>query len=63
LYSSDAPNEVIFLEDLTDQAYAVVDPSVGLNRAQAKQAMEKLAFFHAASVLMLNKVNTIGWVT
>lgn len=56
IHSITAPTEVLFLEDLSDNGYCTESPSLGLNLEQAKFALEKLAFFHAASAVIINQV-------
>lgn len=58
IFTLSSPTDVIILEDLTDVGFAPESPSIGLNENQAKFAIEKLAFFHAASVVRLNDVST-----
>ena len=43
------------LEDLTARGYSVENQTLGLSYEQSKMAVEKLAFFHAASAMMLSE--------
>lgn len=56
IHSITAPTEVLFLEDLSEMGYCTESPSLGLNFDQSKFALEKLAFFHAASAYMMSQV-------
>lgn len=56
IHTITAPTEVLFLEDLSESGYCTESPSLGLNLEQAKFALEKLAFFHAASACIINQV-------
>lgn len=51
------PTDVLFLEDMSDLGYAPESPSFGLSFEQARFALEKLAFFHAASAHALYTVS------
>lgn len=44
------------LEDLTVRGYSVENQQLGLNLEQSKMAIEKMAFMHAASVVLLAEV-------
>ncbi|XP_063701312.1 uncharacterized protein LOC134831187 [Culicoides brevitarsis] len=55
IHSITSPTEVLFLEDLTETGYCTESTSLGLNFDQAKFALEKLAFMHAASAVILQK--------
>uniref|UniRef100_A0A182NFZ2 CHK domain-containing protein n=1 Tax=Anopheles dirus TaxID=7168 RepID=A0A182NFZ2_9DIPT len=53
IYSSETPSDLVVLEDLTARGYSVENQALGLTYEQSKMAVEKLAFFHAASAVML----------
>uniref|UniRef100_A0A182RVY1 CHK domain-containing protein n=1 Tax=Anopheles funestus TaxID=62324 RepID=A0A182RVY1_ANOFN len=53
IYSSETPSDLVVLEDLTARGYSVENQTLGLSYEQSKMAVEKLAFFHAASAAML----------
>ncbi|EDS34163.1 Juvenile hormone-inducible protein [Culex quinquefasciatus] len=53
IYSSDVPSNLMVLEDLTVRGYSVENQQLGLNLEQSKMAIEKMAFMHAASVVLL----------
>jgi len=55
VFSINSPTDVLFLEDLTNIGFSTESPSAGLNLVQAKFALEKLAFFHAASACIIEK--------
>jgi hypothetical protein len=55
IYYSEVPSDVLIFEDLTRRGYNAESPQLGLNLDQSLLAVEKLAFFHAASVIMLQK--------
>lgn len=59
IFTLTSPTDVIFLEDLSDIGYSPESPSIGLNENQARLAIEKLGFFHAASVVKLDEVSMI----
>lgn len=44
-------------EDLTLRGYCTESPISGLTFEQCRIAIEKLAFFHAATAVLLEKVN------
>lgn len=52
------PYEIIVLTDLKAENYEMLDRQVGLNMAQSKLLLTKLAKFHAASVIRYQKVGT-----
>uniref|UniRef100_A0A182KBX1 CHK domain-containing protein n=1 Tax=Anopheles christyi TaxID=43041 RepID=A0A182KBX1_9DIPT len=54
IYSSETPSDLVVLEDLTARGYSVENQTLGLSYEQSKMAIEKLAFFHAASAMMLS---------
>lgn len=51
------PYEIIVLEDLKKDNYEMLDRKVGLNLAQTKLLLAKLAKFHAASNIRYQKVS------
>ncbi|XP_035895806.1 uncharacterized protein LOC118504869 [Anopheles stephensi] len=53
IYSSETPSDLVVLEDLTARGYSVENQTLGLSYEQSKMAIEKLAFFHAASAALL----------
>uniref|UniRef100_A0A182QIL2 CHK kinase-like domain-containing protein n=1 Tax=Anopheles farauti TaxID=69004 RepID=A0A182QIL2_9DIPT len=55
IYSSETPSDLVVLEDLTARGYSVENQALGLTYDQSKMAVEKLAFFHAASAVMLSE--------
>uniref|UniRef100_A0A182ISP3 CHK domain-containing protein n=1 Tax=Anopheles atroparvus TaxID=41427 RepID=A0A182ISP3_ANOAO len=55
IYSSETPSDLVVLEDLTVRGYSVENQALGLSLEQSKMAVEKLAFFHAASAMMLEE--------
>uniref|UniRef100_A0A182WV06 CHK domain-containing protein n=1 Tax=Anopheles quadriannulatus TaxID=34691 RepID=A0A182WV06_ANOQN len=55
IYSSETPSDLVVLEDLTARGYSVENQTLGLSYEQSKMAVEKLAFFHAASAMMLSE--------
>ncbi|XP_062556228.1 uncharacterized protein LOC134221062 [Armigeres subalbatus] len=55
IYSSDVPSNLMVLEDLTVRGYSVENQQLGLNLEQSKMAIEKLAFFHAASAVLIDE--------
>ncbi|XP_058129395.1 uncharacterized protein LOC131290053 [Anopheles ziemanni] len=55
IYSSETPSDLVVLEDLTVRGYSVENQALGLSFEQSKMAVEKLAFFHAASAMMLEE--------
>uniref|UniRef100_A0A182P2P1 CHK domain-containing protein n=1 Tax=Anopheles epiroticus TaxID=199890 RepID=A0A182P2P1_9DIPT len=55
IYSSETPSDLVVLEDLTARGYSVENQTLGLSYDQSKMAVEKLAFFHAASAMMLSE--------
>lgn len=57
IFTLSSPTDVIFLEDLSDIGFSPESPSIGLNENQARFALEKLAFFHAASAVKLSEVS------
>lgn len=57
IFSSEAPTDVLIFEDLTIRGYNIEDPQKGLSLDQSLLAIEKLAFFHAASVILLEQVS------
>ncbi|ETN57725.1 Juvenile hormone-inducible protein [Anopheles darlingi] len=58
IYSSEVPSDLLVLEDLTVRGYSVENQALGLTLDQSRMALEKLAFFHAASAIMLTE-NTV----
>lgn len=59
IHTTDTPTDILILEDLSLRSYSTENPKIGLNLEQSKMALEKLAFFHAASVIILNNVSII----
>lgn len=57
LFETD-PYEIIVLDDLKAEKYEMMDRKAGLNLAQTKILLTKLAKFHAASTIRYQKVNT-----
>ncbi|XP_050070014.1 uncharacterized protein LOC126558105 [Anopheles maculipalpis] len=55
IYSSETPSDLVVLEDLTARGYSVENQTFGLSYEQSKMAIEKLAFFHAASAALLSE--------
>uniref|UniRef100_A0A336MVX7 CSON006213 protein n=1 Tax=Culicoides sonorensis TaxID=179676 RepID=A0A336MVX7_CULSO len=55
IHAIKSPTEVLFLEDLSNEGFSTESPSMGLNLEQSKFALEKLAFFHAASACLIEK--------
>ncbi|XP_058821559.1 uncharacterized protein LOC131683527 [Topomyia yanbarensis] len=55
IYSSDVPSNLMVLEDLTVRGYSVENQQLGLNLEQSKMAIEKIAFFHAASAILITE--------
>ncbi|KXJ69065.1 hypothetical protein RP20_CCG000306 [Aedes albopictus] len=55
IHSSDVPSNLMVLEDLTVRGYSVENQQLGLNLEQSKMALEKLAFFHAASAVLIDQ--------
>uniref|UniRef100_A0A182S765 CHK domain-containing protein n=1 Tax=Anopheles maculatus TaxID=74869 RepID=A0A182S765_9DIPT len=55
IYSSETPSDLVVLEDLTARGYSVENQTLGLSYEQSKMAIEKLAFFHAASAALLSE--------
>ncbi|XP_052867333.1 uncharacterized protein LOC128273417 [Anopheles cruzii] len=53
IYSSEVPSDLVVLEDLTVRGFSVENQTLGLTLDQSRMALEKLAFFHAASACML----------
>lgn len=53
--SSTEPSELMVFEDLTLRGYCTESPISGLNFEQCRIALEKLAFFHATSAVLLEK--------
>jgi hypothetical protein len=53
------PTEGIIFEEVTDRGYHIQFEKFGLNKSQSIMALEKLATFHAASVVLL-KNNSIN---
>lgn len=53
----EAGKSVIVMEDLVKAKYTVLDRVVGLDATHAKLAVEKLALFHAASIIYYEKVS------
>lgn len=51
------PSDVLIFEDLSNRGFVTEEPQNGLNLEQSSMSIEKLAFFHAASVIMLNEVS------
>lgn len=51
------PYEIIVLEDLKKENYQMLDRKVGLNLAQTKLILAKLAKFHAVSAIRYQKVS------
>ncbi|KAG5683603.1 hypothetical protein PVAND_012876 [Polypedilum vanderplanki] len=49
------PYEIIVLDDLKANGYEMLDRKIGLNLAQSKLALNKLAKFHAASAIRYQK--------
>lgn len=49
-------NCAIFLEDMTATGYATIEPEIGLNFEQSRVALQKLAYFHAASMIDMKLV-------
>lgn len=56
LFTTTSPTGVLFLEDLSELGFSTESPSAGLTLEQAKFAIEKLAFFHAASAYIIQQV-------
>lgn len=56
LFTTTSPTDVLFLKDLSELGFSTESPSAGLTLDQAKFAMEKLAFFHAASAYIIQQV-------
>lgn len=52
------PYEIIVLDDLKAENYEMLDRQAGLNMAQAKLLLVKLAKFHAASAIRYQTVRT-----
>jgi hypothetical protein len=50
------PYEIIVLDDLKAEGFEMLNRKVGINLDQAKLALAKLAKFHAASAIRLEKV-------
>lgn len=50
------PYEIIVLDDLKAESYEMLDRKAGLNMAQTKLLLTKLAKFHAASTVRYQKV-------
>ncbi|XP_058455856.1 uncharacterized protein LOC131433087 [Malaya genurostris] len=55
IYWSDVSSNLLVLEDLTVRGYSVENQQLGLNMEQSKMAIEKLAFFHAASAILITE--------
>ncbi|XP_055604094.1 uncharacterized protein LOC129752332 [Uranotaenia lowii] len=55
IYSSDVPSNLLVLEDLTVRGYSVENQQLGLSLEQSKMAIEKVAFLHAASAVLLSE--------
>lgn len=53
--SATQPMELMVFEDLTLRGYSTENVVSGLNYDQSKMALEKLAFFHATSAVLLEK--------
>ncbi|XP_055643723.1 uncharacterized protein LOC129779952 isoform X2 [Toxorhynchites rutilus septentrionalis] len=53
--SSSEPFNFMILEDITMRGYCVENQELGLNIQQSKMAIEKLAFFHAASAVLISE--------
>lgn len=53
--SATTPSELMVFEDLTLRGYCTESPISGLNYEQCRIALEKLAFFHAATAVLLEK--------
>jgi hypothetical protein len=51
------PYEIIVLDDLKANGFEMLDRKLGMNEAQAKVALSKLAKFHAASAIRFQKVS------
>lgn len=55
-FTLSSPTDVLFLEDMSHLGYSPESPFIGLSFDQARFALEKLAFFHAASAVALMQV-------
>lgn len=55
------PYEIIVLEDLKADNYVMMNRKTGLDLAQSKILLAKLAKFHATSVICYEKVCLINW--
>lgn len=51
------PIDGIILEDVKSQGYSAEEPNRGLTIEQSQMVIEKLAIFHATSVVHREKVN------
>lgn len=49
--------EIMVLEDLKTEGFEMIDRKIGANLTQAKLVLSKLAKFHAASCIKLERVN------
>lgn len=51
------PNDGIVFEEVTNRGYHIQFEKTGLNFEQSVLALQKLACFHATSVILLGEVN------
>lgn len=55
----DTPTEGIIFEEVTNRGYHIQFDKTGLNYEQSVLALQKLACFHAASVVLMSEVSGI----